>query len=494
MVDSLRTLIGPKNMVLLDAGNVHGFQKNDVSDREADFIVRMMNRQKYDVAMLGPKDYTQIDSSRAAMLGAAEFPWVGTNYAEGVRPKGVVETWTTKVDGVKIGIFSWVDPAWQGNSMKAEELKDNLEATAKALRKSCDVVAMVAYTNVQEPEVLARRVNGLVDMMILGGVNSPAMSVKQEGNVYIGNSGDRGRHIARFDLLLNREKKIVKTDYAVVVLGHELPVDPQVTQLMADFQTEQTRIKAANLEKIRMARLAEFNIDPATLPGANSTLSYTGEKDCRDCHMDIYNSWRQTVHGRTFSDLIRNRESEQEMKVRRAVTGWMETTGFIDRRESSHMYNVQCESCHGRGSEHVKTKGGALETLVAPESTCLRCHDSANSPNFDLAAGLKLAHPPLTPEQLKEMQKSPAGGLAPGDKMKLEGAPKPAPTNVGTTPIPASTAPGQTSPNKPANEKGLPPAANTGAKQVSPVNNKPVEGKKKPATDGTAPPAGSGTK
>ena len=86
------------------------------------------------------------------------------------------------------------------------------------------------------------------------------------------------------------------------------------------------------------------------------------------------------------------------------------------------------------------------------------------------------------------------GGLAPGDKMKLEGAPKPAPTNVGTTPIPASTAPGQTSPNKPANEKGLPPAASTGAKQVSPVNNKPVEGKKKPATDGTAPPAGSGTK
>lgn len=446
MVDSLRAMIGPKNMVLLDAGNVHGFQKNDVSDREANFIVRMMNRQKYDVAMLGPKDYTQVDSSRAAMLAAAEFPWVGTNFAEGVRPKSVIETWTTKVDGVKVGFFSWIDPAWQGNSMKAEELKDNLEETARALKKSCDVVAMVAYTNLQEPEVLARRVNGLVDMIILGGVNSPAMSVKQEGSVYIGNSGDRGRHIARFDLLLNREKKIVKADYAVVILGHELPVDPQVAQLMVDFQAEQTRIKADNLEKTRLAKLAEMKIDPASLPGAGSKLSYTGEKDCRDCHMDIYNSWRQTVHGRTFSDLIRNRESEQEIKVKRAVTGWMETTGFIDRRESSHMYNVQCESCHGRGSEHVKTKGGALETLVAPQSTCVRCHDQQSSPGFDLAAGLKLSHPPLTPEQLKEMQKSPAGGMVPGDKVKLEKAPATPGTSEKSNAVPPPAAPKVISP------------------------------------------------
>ena len=459
MVDSLRTLIGAERMVLVDAGNIHGFQKNDVADRETAFILQMMNRQKYDVAVLGPKDFVQVDSTRQKLLGEAAFPWVGTNYAESVRPKGVQEVWIKKVDGVKIGLFSWIDPSWAANSMKAEELKDNLEATAKDLKSRCDVVAVVAYTNLQDPETLARRLNGLVDVMILGGGNTPAMSAKKEGSVTIGNSGDRGRHIARFDLLLNREKKLVNADYQVVILAHELPVDPFVAQMMIDFKGAQDRIKLESQEKLRLAKLAELKIDPATMPGEHSTLTYTGEKDCRDCHNEQYNSWRQTVHGRAFSDLIRNRESDQEEKVRRSVTGWMEKGGFVDRRESSHLYNVQCESCHGRGSEHVKTKGAALQTLVKPETTCVACHTPQNSPDFKLAEALKLSHPPLPPGTPEGTSKVPA--LAPGDKMKVssikgDGLPPgqiPPPRRPGSPPPPPPVAPppgpgGSTEPTK----------------------------------------------
>jgi hypothetical protein len=307
--------------------------------------------------------------------------------------------------------------------MKAEEIADNLEATAKDLAKRCDVVAMVAYTDVNNPEPLARRVNGLVDLMILGGVNTPWMEPRREGSVTIGNCGDRGRHIGRFDLLLNKEKNLVATDYKMVVLGSDLPTDPAVSRLMDDFKLEQERVKQASLEKIRLAKLAQLKIDPATMPGATSQLTYTGEKDCRECHTAEHNSWRQSIHGRTFSDLIRNRESEDELKIKRSVTGWLESSGFVDRRESSHLYNVQCESCHGRGSAHVKSKGAALETLVKPETTCLRCHDAVSSPNFDLQAGLKLAHPPVAEVTPTAIPTPGPGGpkvsLTPGDKVKV---------------------------------------------------------------------------
>jgi hypothetical protein len=436
VVDSLRTLIGAGRMVLVDAGNIHGFQRTEQAGREAAFIVEMMNRQKYDAAVLGPKDWGLPDSTRTRLLGGAAFPWLSTNLAESMRPKGVQEVWIKKVDGLKVGLFSWIDPNWQANNMKAEELQDNLEATAKDLRGRCDVVAMVAYTNLQDPQTVARRVNGLVDVMILGGVNAPDMAAKKEGSVNIGNSGDRGRHIARFDLLLNREKKIVNADYQVVVLGSELPVDPAVAQLMEDFKGAQERLKFESLEKLRLAKLKELKIDPATMPGENSTLTYTGEKDCRDCHKAQYDSWRQSVHGRAFSDLIRNRESEQDDKVRRAVTGWMEKSGFVDRRESSQLYNVQCESCHGRGSEHVKTKGAALETLVKPETTCLSCHDAQHSPDFKLAESLKLSHPPLPPTPPDASGAVPA--LAPGDKIKVANIKEPVSAKPSETPtIPA---------------------------------------------------------
>ena len=46
-----------------------------------------------------------------------------------------------------------------------------------------------------------------------------------------------------------------------------------------------------------------------------------------------------------------------------------------------HM-NVNCEACHGPGSEHsknieVKTLGGRIDA-----TTCVRCHDPDNSPQF----------------------------------------------------------------------------------------------------------------
>jgi len=449
VVDSLRALIGAERMVLVDAGNIHSFKKDDAAVREAGFILKMMGRQKYNLAVMGPKDYALPDSLRQAMLAASAFPWIGTNFAESGRPKGVQEVWIQKFDGVRVGVFSYVDPSWIANNMKAEEIADNLEATARDLAKRCDVVAMVAFTDVNNPEPLARRVNGLVDMMILGGVNTPWMTPRREGSVTIGNAGDRGRHIARFDLLLNKEKKLVATDYQVVVLGHDLPVDPVVTQLMDDFKLEQERVKQAALEKLRLEKLALLNLKAADMPGAGSPLRYTGEKDCRECHMDQHNSWRQTVHGRTFSDLIRNRESENEQKVKRSVTGWLEESGFVDRRESSHLYNVQCESCHGRGSEHVKSKGGALETLIKPETTCLRCHDTTNSPNFDLQAGLKLAHPALaaTPVTAPKGPEStaPKATLTPGDKLKLgdkaPAATKPKPTSTALPPTQRGTTP-----------------------------------------------------
>jgi len=394
----------------------------------------MMNRQKYDVSVLGPKDHALKDSVRASLLAGAAFPWVGTNFTEVGRPKGVQEVWIQKVDGVKVGLFSYIDPSWVANNAKSDFITDNLESTARELKKKCDVVALVCYTDVNSPEPVARRVNGLVDVMILGGVNSPWMTPRREGGVTIGNSGDRGRHIARFDLLLNREKKLVATDYQVVVLAHDMPVDPAVTLIMDEFKAEQDRVRMANLEKLRQEKLASLNIDPASLPGADSPLAFVGEKECRDCHTNEHASWRQSMHGRTFSDLIRNRESEQEMKVKRAVTGWMETTGYVDRRESSHLYNVQCESCHGRGSEHVRTKGAALETLVKPETTCFACHSPEQTPNFDLATGLKMAHPPVQATQ--PAGSPPAGGpkstLTPGTSATL-GSAKPGKTEDSKT-------------------------------------------------------------
>jgi hypothetical protein len=392
-----------ESMLLVDGGNIHGPRMGPEFDREAAFILKVMEHQGYDVAAFGPKDYSLPEATRSALLGEARFPWVASNYRQ--PPPGVGESFIRKVDGLKVAVFSYADPDYTANNLDSNRVVDNLDRIARSLRSKADVVVMVAHTSNRDPETLARRVDGLVDVMILGGVSTAWTAMRQEGGVLIGNSGDRGREIARFELLLNREKTIVESKYEVVKLVHDVHRDPLVAQWMLDFNAAQAAAKDAEIEEMRQTKLAELGLKSEDMPGHGSELRYTGEKDCRECHREIYNAWRRTEHGRAYSDLIRSRESHLEDKVRRTVTGWMEETGFIDRRESSHLYNVQCESCHGRGSAHVASEGKALETLIRPEQTCVACHSPEQDPGFDLRSALLNVHDVSQAEDLEKQSR-----------------------------------------------------------------------------------------
>ncbi len=390
-MDSLRNMLG-KSMMLIDAGNVHSLKKGGRYDREAGFIIDVMNRQDYDLSVLGPKDFVLADSSLRPMLKQSKFKWIGSNFPSKDRPRGVRDYVIQKVDGVKVGVFSYVDPGYRQNNMDSSRVTDNLVETARYLREKCDVVVLVAHTNNREPEPLAQRVPE-VDLLVLGGVTNPWRTMKQDSTVYIGNSGDRGRHIARFELLLNREKSIVESKYELVKLKHEVPRDPEVVRQMEDFAANEERIRREELETMRLAKLAELGIDPRDTAGQDSPYSYVGEKECRTCHLDYYNSYRRTSHARAFSDLIRARKSHDEDLIPRHVTGYLEKSGFINKKETSNLYNVQCEACHGRASEHVAQKGEALETLIQdPAQTCAKCHGPEHDPDFDLAEALKSVH------------------------------------------------------------------------------------------------------
>jgi hypothetical protein len=44
---------------------------------------------------------------------------------------------------------------------------------------------------------------------------------------------------------------------------------------------------------------------------------------------------------------------------------------------------VQCEACHGPGSEHVEDPNGGHIRKEVTATMCMRCHEAANSPRFD---------------------------------------------------------------------------------------------------------------
>ena len=106
---------------------------------------------------------------------------------------------------------------------------------------------------------------------------------------------------------------------------------------------------------------------------AGSLLGATnvGAERCKLCHRAVYESWKATPHGKA------------------APSGPAEPTGKDERCLSCHATGpeklpaVQCEACHGPGSQYslpevmIDPEKAAMAGLVRPTLvTCERCHEN----------------------------------------------------------------------------------------------------------------------
>jgi hypothetical protein len=109
---------------------------------------------------------------------------------------------------------------------------------------------------------------------------------------------------------------------------------------------------------------------------------YIGADKCKMCHKVEYTSWSETPHAGAY-DKIKAEDRKPEC-LNCHATG-----------KSADMPGVQCEACHGAGSEYksmkiMKDQEAAIAAgLVLPdESTCKRCHEGDaphDLPPFDFA-------------------------------------------------------------------------------------------------------------
>jgi len=102
---------------------------------------------------------------------------------------------------------------------------------------------------------------------------------------------------------------------------------------------------------------------------------YIGDKKCKMCHKKdgVHPSWLETKHAKAFASL-----NEEQQKDTTCVG--CHTTGTSAKGEL--LEGVQCEACHGAGSDYknmkvMKDQKLAMENglLVPDEKTCAKCHN-----------------------------------------------------------------------------------------------------------------------
>jgi len=168
---------------------------------------------------------------------------------------------------------------------------------------------------------------------------------------------------------------------------------PLTKELGADADAQ--KLVDAYDQKVTELNLAEARRQPESCPPpAPGERSFVGVNGCARCHEDATAFWTETKHARAYQTLVTVKKQFSLDCIQCHVTGWQQPTGVcrIDRTQVGGpgvdgrgvgRQDVQCENCHGPGSEHVKDGTGAFIQLQVPASSCIRCHEAANSPHFD---------------------------------------------------------------------------------------------------------------
>ncbi len=103
---------------------------------------------------------------------------------------------------------------------------------------------------------------------------------------------------------------------------------------------------------------------------------YVGMVKCKNCHPEHVKSYSEWKYSRNFRILeMRGKEHDPEC-VPCHTTGYGQPGGFVSVEETPHMKNIQCETCHGPASRHVKapTEKEHQKTLSIPKNICTTCH------------------------------------------------------------------------------------------------------------------------
>src|SRR4026209_2261935 len=144
-------------------------------------------------------------------------------------------------------------------------------------------------------------------------------------------------------------------------------------------------------DKIVFRDRGPFNPPPAAALGF---LGYydatTKQTTCGNCHVDFQASWAGTKHAGAYAALNASPGKAPACYGCHTVTGKGNTAnatvGGHDALQDPVYYDVQCESCHGPGLQHVEGVGQA--NLIRPlaklsmsgTGNCGDCHSGTHQP------------------------------------------------------------------------------------------------------------------
>ena len=290
----------------------------------------------------------------------------------------VIKTVTAKrlASPVKIAFIGLTDVAPDEQQKAAIEalgfaIDDPVErakAVLAEVKDKADVTVIVGYLKMTTANRIATQ-NEDLDVIIASDGRGLVPDPKQVNNALIVYASKETKHLGELRFYTDSEGVVDKFTARYVELDDVVADDPLLgrTTLQARKEINNVQLKMAEAEAL-------------THKAGGPSKWATSEK-CATCHQPEYEIWKKSRHSHAFAALETKNRVFDAACVGCHSVGYKQE-GFVNLKATPQYANVQCESCHGPGAEHIKAPvAGNYKTPAVPAS-CIVCHDRDNSPDF----------------------------------------------------------------------------------------------------------------
>ncbi len=359
---------------MVDAGDLFGRRSKD-ERHQTEFLCQMTADLGYDGIGLGERDLNYGLAFLQEMIEKYDLPFTNANVRDAKTGELILpEYLIVERNGIKYGLISVVDPSLKIITMTADEADFTVAdpvATLRELvprvRQEAQCVVLLGHLGENNTEPVLKEVEG-IDMSVTGHTYRSLQTERVLDDTAMFAATHEGRYIGRANLFIEEGTgRVMAIDVGITSLDDALPTDEEMQAKVDGYK------KA--LVEFQEAKRAAY---PRTMGSEKET--FLGERACMSCHDDAWKSYVSSEHRTAFATIRNKGQSNEPECLSCHTTGYMYKNGFSESAQIN-LQNVQCEACHGYGTEHARDG----KWIAQAKDSCVVCHDKENSPEFDYA-------------------------------------------------------------------------------------------------------------
>jgi len=367
-------------VMLVDAGGF--FPEMDSQQDVAWFLMDVMKLLGTDAVGVSERELRWGIAYLKYQAKRTRLQVVCANLLDAKTRRPMLQPWVIqKVGTLKVGVLGLmsdkVDLGPSRDSLRVEEPSATARRAVDELhKKGATVVVVLSQLGKVESEDLAAMVPG-IDAVVCGRNVPMIQKGRMIKNTVASYGGEQGQYVSRTLLTLDARRRTVTGENESFMLGPDVGERPEVAKLVKEFEDAvQEKRRKAEAERVAATAAANAEAD-----------RYLGAEFCARCHEAEAKQWRTTSHSVAWQTLVAAKRDNAPECIACHVVGYKKAGGFQSSSDAARLGNVQCESCHGMGTQH---EAFATTPRRVNEQTCVTCHHGENDPGFSWAAKFPL--------------------------------------------------------------------------------------------------------